>query len=81
MLYTLFRLCLCGKWECRNGYYTSDRGDQPIRGKFVLKVELFFLGFQATICFTRYSDCDCACAGKWECICGYYTRDRGYQPI
>ena len=43
-----------------------DRGDQPIRGKFVLKVELFLLGFQDTICFTRYSDCACVGSGNVE---------------
>ena len=65
--FTRYCDCACDrKWECRDGYYTSDRGDQPIRGKFVLKVELFLLGFQDTICFTRYSDCACVGSGNVE---------------
>ena len=56
--FTRYSDCACdGKWECRGGYHTRDKGDQPIRGKIVLKVELFLLGFQDTIDFTRYSDC------------------------
>ena len=38
-----------------------------------MKDRVVFLGFQDTIDFTRCLDC--VCDGKWECRCGYYTRD------
>ena len=34
--FTRYSDCACdGKWECRGAYHTRDKGDQPIRGKFV----------------------------------------------
>ena len=44
-----------------------------------MKDRVVFLGFQDTIGFTHYSDC--VCDGTWKCRGGYYTRDRGDQPI